>query len=59
MVDIEPMLTYDYSQIGVKTIYNILIILYITYIYPVIVILNYNIKLKNLQLKKLQIALLI
>ena len=44
MVDIEPMLTYDYSQIGIKTIYHMLTILYITYIYPIIVILNYNIK---------------
>jgi 1-acyl-sn-glycerol-3-phosphate acyltransferase len=52
MVDIEPMLTYDYSQIGVKTIYNILIILYITYIYPVIVILNYNIKTEKSAIKE-------
>jgi 1-acyl-sn-glycerol-3-phosphate acyltransferase len=44
MVDIEPMLTYDLSQIGIKTIYHILTILYITYIYPIYVILNYNVK---------------
>lgn len=44
MVDIEPMLTYDYSQIGIKTIYHFFTILYITYIYPIYVILNYNVK---------------
>ena len=44
MVDIEPMLTYDYSQIGIKTIYHFLTIFYITYIYPIYVILNYNVK---------------
>ena len=45
MVDIEPMLTYDYSQIGIKSIYNILIVLYITYIHPIYSILSYNIKI--------------
>jgi len=44
MVDIEPMLTYDFSQVGVKTIYHILTIFYITYVYPIYVILNYNVK---------------
>ena len=44
MVDIEPMLTYDFSQVGIKTIYHILTIFYITFIYPIYVILNYNIK---------------
>lgn len=52
MVDIEPMLTYDYSQIGIKTIYNVLVILYITYIYPINIILNYNIKTEKEAIKK-------
>ena len=52
MVDIEPMLTYDFSQVGVKTIYHILTIFYITYIYPVIVILNYNIKTEKSAIKE-------
>jgi len=51
MVDIEPMLTYDFSQVGVKTIYHILTILYITYIYPIYVILNYNIKTEKQTIK--------
>ena len=40
MVDIEPMLTYDFSQVGVKTIYHILTIFYITFVYPIYEILN-------------------
>ena len=52
MVDIEPMLTYDFSQVDVKTIYHILTIFYITYIYPVIVILNYNIKTEKGAIKE-------
>lgn len=52
MVDIEPMLTYDFSQIGVKNIYHILTILYITYIYPIYVILNYNVKTEKNAIKK-------
>ena len=52
MVDIEPMLTYDLSQIGIKTIYNILIVLYITYICPIYSILNYNIKTEKSAIKE-------
>jgi 1-acyl-sn-glycerol-3-phosphate acyltransferase len=52
MVDIEPMLTYDYSQIGIKTIYNILVVLYITYIYPIYSILNYNVKTEKSAIKE-------
>ena len=52
MVDIEPMLTYDYSQIGIKTIYNILIVLYITYIHPIYSILNYNVKTEKSAIKE-------
>ena len=52
MVDIEPMLTYDYSQIGIKTIYNILIVLYITYIHPIYSILSYNIKTEKSAIKE-------
>lgn len=51
MVDIEPMLTYDLSQIGIKTIYHTLTILYITYIYPIYVILNYNVKTEKNAIK--------
>jgi 1-acyl-sn-glycerol-3-phosphate acyltransferase len=53
MVDIEPMLTYDYSQFGIKTIYHILTILYITYIYPIYVILNYNVKTEKYAIKEI------
>jgi len=52
MVDIEPMLTYDYSQIGIKTIYNILIVLYITYIHPIYSILSYNVKTEKSAIKE-------
>lgn len=52
MVDIEPMLTYDLSQFGIKTIYNILIVLYITYICPIYSILNYNIKTEKSAIKE-------
>jgi 1-acyl-sn-glycerol-3-phosphate acyltransferase len=52
MVDIEPMLTYDLSQFGIKTIYNILIVLYITYIRPIYSILNYNIKTEKSAIKE-------
>jgi 1-acyl-sn-glycerol-3-phosphate acyltransferase len=51
MVDIEPMLTYDFSQVGIKTIYHILTILYIAYIYPIYVILNYNVKTEKKAIK--------
>ena len=51
MVDIEPMFKYDFSQVGIKTIYQILIILYITYIYPIYVILNYNVKTEKKAIK--------
>lgn len=53
MVDIEPMLTYDLSQVGIKTIYHILTILYITYIYPIYVILNYNVKTEKQSIKNI------
>ena len=52
MVDIEPMLTYDLSQFGIKTIYNILIVLYITYIHPIYSILNYNVKTEKSAIKE-------
>jgi 1-acyl-sn-glycerol-3-phosphate acyltransferase len=51
MVDIEPMLTYDFSQVGIKTIYHILTIFYITFIYPIYVILNYNVKTEKRAIK--------
>lgn len=51
MVDIEPMLTYDFSQVGIKTFYHILTIFYITYIYPIYVILNYNVKTEKNAIK--------
>lgn len=52
MVDIEPMLTYDFSQVGVKTIYHILTIFYITFVYPIYVILNYNVKTEKGAIKE-------
>ena len=51
MVDIEPMMTYDLSQIGINTFYHTLTIFYITYIYPIYVILNYNIKTEKNAIK--------
>jgi 1-acyl-sn-glycerol-3-phosphate acyltransferase len=53
MVDIEPMLTYDYSKLGIKTIYTILVVLYATFIYPIYVILNYNIKTEKACMKEI------
>jgi hypothetical protein len=44
MVDIEPMLTYDYSNFGIKQIYGIFLLLYFAFIYPIYAILNYDIK---------------
>jgi 1-acyl-sn-glycerol-3-phosphate acyltransferase len=51
MVDVEPMFEYDFSQVGIKTIYHILTILYIAYIYPIYVILNYNVKTEKKAIK--------
>ena len=51
MVDVEPMFKYDFSQIGIKTIYHLFTILYITYIYPIYVILNYNVKTEKKAIK--------
>jgi 1-acyl-sn-glycerol-3-phosphate acyltransferase len=53
MVDIEPMLTYDFSQVGIKTIYHILTIFYMTFIYPIYVILNYNVKTEKGAIKNI------
>jgi hypothetical protein len=44
MVDIEPMLTYDYSNFGIRNILDICVLLYVTFIYPIFTILNYDIK---------------
>lgn len=44
MVDIEPMLTYDYSNFGIKNAYSVILLFYISFIYPIIAILNYDIK---------------
>ena len=44
MVDIEPMLSYDYSNFGIRNILDIFILLYIAFIYPIFTILNYDIK---------------
>lgn len=53
MVDIEPMLEYDFSHIGIKNIFDILTIMYITFVYPIYVILNYNIKTEKKCIKEL------
>jgi 1-acyl-sn-glycerol-3-phosphate acyltransferase len=45
------MFEYDFSQVGIKTIYHILTILYIAYIYPIYVILNYNVKTEKKAIK--------
>ena len=44
MVDIEPMLTYDFSNFGIKQIYGAIILIYLGFIYPIYAILNYDIK---------------
>jgi 1-acyl-sn-glycerol-3-phosphate acyltransferase len=44
MVDIEPMLKYDYSTLGIKNVYDVLILIYISFILPITTILNYEIK---------------
>jgi hypothetical protein len=44
MVDIEPMLEYKLSTLGLHTIYNILILLYLAFINPLCSVLNYSIK---------------
>lgn len=44
MVDIEPMLTYDYSNFGIKNILDIFTCIYMAFIYPIFTILNYDIK---------------
>jgi 1-acyl-sn-glycerol-3-phosphate acyltransferase len=44
MVDIEPMLTYNYSNFGIKNIITIFFVIYIGFIYPISLILNYDIK---------------
>ena len=44
MVDIEPMLTYDYSNFGIKNAYSVILLFYISFIYPIIAILNYDVK---------------
>ena len=44
MVDIEPMLTYDYSNFGIRNVLDICVLLYVTFIYPIFTILNYDIK---------------
>lgn len=53
MVDIEPMLTYDYSKFGIKNIYTILVVLYVSYIYPIYVTLNYNVKTEKACIKEI------
>ena len=44
MVDIEPILEYDYSKFGIRNILDTCTILYISFIYPIFTILNYDIK---------------
>ena len=44
MVDIEPMLTYDYSNFGIKNVYSLILLFYIAFIYPIFTALNYDIK---------------
>jgi hypothetical protein len=44
MVDIEPMLTYDYSNFGIKNVYSLILLFYIAFVYPIFTALNYDIK---------------
>jgi len=44
MVDIEPMISYDYSNFGIRNILDIFTFIYISFIYPSFTILNYDIK---------------
>jgi 1-acyl-sn-glycerol-3-phosphate acyltransferase len=44
MVDIEPVLKYDYSNFGIRNILDIFTFIYIALIYPIFTILNYDIK---------------
>jgi 1-acyl-sn-glycerol-3-phosphate acyltransferase len=44
MVDIEPIIEYDYSNFGIRNMLDIFIFLYIAFISPIFTILNYDIK---------------
>lgn len=44
MVDIEPIIEYDYSKFGIQNFLDIFIFLYMAFIYPIFTILNYDIK---------------
>lgn len=44
MVDIEPMLEYKYSKLGIKNVYSLLVFFYVAFIHPIFTILNYDIK---------------
>jgi len=44
MVEVEPMLTYDYSNFGIKNVYSLILLFYIAFIYPTFTALNYDIK---------------
>ena len=44
MVDIEPIISYDYSNFGIRNMLDIFIFLYIAFISPIFTILNYDIK---------------
>jgi len=44
MVDIEPILKYDYSNFGIQNILDIFTFIYISFIYPIYTILNYDVK---------------
>jgi 1-acyl-sn-glycerol-3-phosphate acyltransferase len=44
MVDIEPIIEYDYSKFGIRNILDTFIFIYMAFIYPIFTILNYDIK---------------
>jgi hypothetical protein len=44
MVDVEPSMTYDYSNFGIKNFYSLILLFYIAFIYPTFTTLNYDIK---------------
>jgi 1-acyl-sn-glycerol-3-phosphate acyltransferase len=56
MVDIEPMLEYKTSNLGLHSIYKIFIFLYLAFINPLCSILNYGIKTEKEALRSVVVT---
>ena len=56
MVDIEPMLEYKTSNLGLHSIYKIFIFLYLAFISPLYSILNYGIKTEKEVLRSMVVT---